>query len=32
VVLLSVDEAVPEPVLWQLCKLPGVKTVKALKF
>jgi D-3-phosphoglycerate dehydrogenase len=32
ILLLSVDEAVPEPVLWQLCKLPGVKTVKALKF
>jgi D-3-phosphoglycerate dehydrogenase / 2-oxoglutarate reductase len=32
VVLLSVDAAIPEPVLWSLCKLPGVKTVKALKF
>ncbi len=32
VVLLSVDASIPEPVLWQLCKLPGVKTVKALKF
>jgi D-3-phosphoglycerate dehydrogenase / 2-oxoglutarate reductase len=32
VVLASLDSAVPEPVLWQLCKLPGVKTVKALKF
>ncbi len=32
VVLASLDSGVPEPVLWQLCKLPGVKTVKALKF
>jgi len=32
VVLASLDSAVPEPALWQLCKLPGVKTVKALKF
>ena len=32
VVLLSVDERVPEPVLWSLCRLPGVKTVKALRF
>ena len=32
VVLLSLDAAVPEPVLWALCKLPGVKTVKALRF
>ena len=30
--LLSMDEAIPEPVLWEACKLPGVKTVKALKF
>jgi D-3-phosphoglycerate dehydrogenase / 2-oxoglutarate reductase len=32
VLLLSIDAPIPEPVLWQLCKLPGVKTVKALKF
>ena len=32
VVLLSIDEAVTEPVLWTLCRLPGVKTVKALRF
>ncbi len=32
VLLLSMDEAIPEPVLWEACKLPGVKTVKALKF
>ncbi len=32
VVLLSVDASIPEPVLWELCRLPGVKTVKALKF
>jgi D-3-phosphoglycerate dehydrogenase len=30
--LMSMDEAIPEPVLWEACKLPGVKTVKALKF
>jgi D-3-phosphoglycerate dehydrogenase / 2-oxoglutarate reductase len=32
VLLLSMDSAIPEPVLWQVCKLPGVKTVKALRF
>ena len=32
VLLLSMDAAIEEPVLWQVCKLPGVKTVKALKF
>ncbi len=32
VLLLSMDEAIPEPVLWQACKLPGVKNVKALRF
>ncbi len=32
VLLLSVDSEIEEPVLWQVCKLPGVKTVKALKF
>ena len=32
VVLLSVDERVPEPLLWQLCRLPGVRHVKALRF
>jgi D-3-phosphoglycerate dehydrogenase / 2-oxoglutarate reductase len=32
ILLLSMDEAIPEPVLWQVCKLQGVKTVKALKF
>ncbi|CAN5150865.1 phosphoglycerate dehydrogenase [soil metagenome] len=32
VLLLSIDSPIPEPVLWALCKLPGVKTVKALKF
>jgi len=30
--LLSVDNPVPEPLLWSVCKLPGVKKVKALKF
>ncbi|WP_298689796.1 phosphoglycerate dehydrogenase [uncultured Sphingomonas sp.] len=32
VLLLSVDGAVDEPLLWQVCRLPGVKTVKALTF
>jgi D-3-phosphoglycerate dehydrogenase len=32
VLLLSMDAKIEEPVLWQVCKLPGVKTVKALKF
>jgi D-3-phosphoglycerate dehydrogenase len=32
VLLLSLDSAMPEPLLWQLCQLPGVKTVKGLKF
>jgi len=31
-VLLSIDSPVPEPVLWSVCNLPGVKKVKALKF
>jgi D-3-phosphoglycerate dehydrogenase len=32
VLLLSVDGAVAEPLLWEICRLPGVKTVKALRF
>ena len=32
ILLLSMDEAIPEPVLWEACKLAGVKTVKALRF
>jgi D-3-phosphoglycerate dehydrogenase len=32
ILLLSVDSAIDEPLLWDLCKLPGVKTVKALRF
>jgi D-3-phosphoglycerate dehydrogenase len=32
VLLLSLDSALPEPLLWQICQLPGVKTVKGLKF
>jgi len=32
VLLLSVDSPVPEKVLSEACKLPGVKTVKALMF
>ncbi len=32
ILLLSVDQAIPEAVLKAACALPGVKTVKALKF
>lgn len=32
VLLLSVDDAIPQNVLDAVCKLPGVKRVKALKF
>jgi D-3-phosphoglycerate dehydrogenase len=32
VLLLSLDSPGEEPVMWQVCRLPGVKTVKALKF
>jgi D-3-phosphoglycerate dehydrogenase len=32
VLLLSLDSPVEEPLLWQVCRLPGVKTVKALQF
>jgi len=32
VLLLSLDTAIPDPVLDALCNLPGVKTVKALSF
>jgi D-3-phosphoglycerate dehydrogenase / 2-oxoglutarate reductase len=32
VLLLSVDNPVPEPVLWSVCSLEGVRKVKALRF
>ncbi len=32
ILLLSVDSQVDEPLLWEICNLPGVKTVKALSF
>ena len=32
VLLLSVDNPVPEPVLWAVCKIDGVRKVKALRF
>jgi len=32
VLLLSVDERIPDPLLAAICRLPGVKTVKALSF
>ena len=32
VLLLTMDSSIPEDVLQKLGKLPGVKTVKALKF
>ncbi|WOE76118.1 phosphoglycerate dehydrogenase [Alterisphingorhabdus coralli] len=30
--LLSIDNRVEEPVLWNVCQIPGVKEVKALSF
>lgn len=32
ILLLSVDTPVDEPLLWDICRLPGVKTVKTLSF
>ena len=32
VLLLSVDDVIPDPLLAGICQLPGVKTVKALVF
>jgi D-3-phosphoglycerate dehydrogenase len=32
ILLLSVDTPVDEPLLWDICRLPGVKTVKTLRF
>ena len=32
IVLLSVDQPVTEPLMWTICRLPGVRTVKALYF
>ncbi|MBA4748875.1 MAG: phosphoglycerate dehydrogenase [Sphingopyxis sp.] len=32
VLLLSVDTPLPEPLMWELCNVPGVKTVKGLRF
>ncbi|MBK5265678.1 MAG: phosphoglycerate dehydrogenase, partial [Alphaproteobacteria bacterium] len=32
ILLLSVDQEVPEPVMWAICNLQGVKTVKQLRF
>ena len=32
VLLLSVDGSVEEPLVWTICRLPGVKQVKALGF
>ncbi len=32
VLLLSVDERIPDPLLASICRLPGVKQVKALNF
>ncbi len=32
ILLLSVDQPVDEPLLWDLCRLPGVRVVKALHF
>jgi len=32
ILLLSVDQDVAEPVMWEICRLEGVKTVKQLRF
>jgi D-3-phosphoglycerate dehydrogenase len=32
IVLLSVDQPVTEPLMWTICRLPGVRTVKSLNF
>ncbi|WP_194743791.1 phosphoglycerate dehydrogenase [Thermaurantiacus tibetensis] len=32
VLLLSVDQPIPEPLMWEVCRLPGVRTAKALGF
>jgi D-3-phosphoglycerate dehydrogenase len=32
ILLLSVDQAIDEPLLWDICRLPGVRTVKSLRF
>jgi D-3-phosphoglycerate dehydrogenase / 2-oxoglutarate reductase len=32
IVLLSVDQPVTELLMWTICRLPGVRTVKALNF
>ncbi|MFN7176664.1 MAG: phosphoglycerate dehydrogenase [Thermaurantiacus sp.] len=32
ILLLSVDQPIDEPLLWDICRLPGVKTVKSLLF
>ena len=32
VLLLSVDDVIPDPLLAGICRLPGVKDVKALVF
>ena len=30
--LLSVDQPIPEPLLWTICRLPGVKEARGLGF
>ena len=32
ILLLSVDQDVSEPIMWEVCRLEGVKTVKQLRF
>mgnify|MGYP000480603465 CR=1 FL=1 len=32
ILLLSVDQPIPDPLLWELCRMPGVRTAKALRF
>jgi D-3-phosphoglycerate dehydrogenase len=32
ILLLSVDQPIPDPLMWEICRLPGVRTAKALRF
>ncbi len=32
VLLLSLDSAMPEPLLWSICQMPGVRAAKGLRF
>jgi D-3-phosphoglycerate dehydrogenase len=32
ILLLSVDQPIPDPMMWEICRMPGVRTAKALRF